>query len=94
MENFFILLFVKLVDPTSFIIATGVSYFSNKKWIIAISGITAYLGTELLLTMTNSFRVFGSNFIPLFLGSLLHGFLAYWLINKFRSNTQKSIKKS
>ncbi len=81
MEVFFMLVFISMVSPSNIVVNVAVSLLSRKKWIIPLSGLSAYLITEILLYSNNQHLYFGQYFPPLLLGSILQAYIIYQLRN-------------
>lgn len=79
MELFFMLVFIKIIDPIGAVINLIISLISRKKWIIALSGISTYLITETLLRLNNHHQYFGQNITPLLIGSIIQAYIIYLL---------------
>ena len=82
--DFIVIVLVKLLDPISFAIVFGVSFFSRKKWIIAVAAIVGAVAVETILTSTQMARSWGQGLIIGLLVSGIHALLCYWLIGKFK----------
>lgn len=77
-----------LLSPTralTCLVIVGFLTYSRGLWFsVLMSGILSFILVELLLMETQGLRVFGQGFLWGFPASLIHGFLAYKLIEYFK----------
>ncbi len=89
MEQFFIFIIVKFLDPIGFGVVLMASLFLKEKRFVYVAAIITAIALESYVASVNHVVKWGMAIIPGIIASFLHALLCNWAVLKFKGSSDK-----